>query len=83
MFLEKTMMTTEERIINICSSFTNATRFSYLLNGLNSNDEYPKLTKPELQKILKKMVEEKQISRYGNTNAYMDFRGKTGGRYGK
>ncbi len=81
--MSKTMMTTEERIINICSGFTNATRFSYLLNGLNTNDDYPQIIKSDLQKILKKMVEEKQISRYGNTNAYMDFRGKTGGRYGK
>ena len=67
-------MTTEDRIINICKTFVNAVKFSHLLKGLNANDDYPKITKPELQKILKKMVEQKQLRRRGNTNAYTDYR---------
>lgn len=68
--------TIEERILELLRSWTHATGFTKLWIQLNINEDYPRISKAKLHKILDSMVERDLIWHYTGSGAYIDNREK-------
>lgn len=69
--------TLDERIVDHLKSWINGMNFTKLLNVLNANSDYLKVTKGQLIINLARLKEENRVRKYGN-GIWIDVRGRNG-----